>query len=316
VGNNPGGALGTLSTDATGTTTITAAANVVNAAVLDFNDDVVLGTSVVMTGTASVDFTRTVNSSGGARNLTVNSIGVTSFNAAVGDVGILASLTTNGATAINAAPGANNGTSIRTVGAQIYNGAVTLGHDNVVLTSTNDDLVQFSGTVDSSGSARNLTVNTGGTTGVTRFNGVVGNTGQLASLTTNAGGTTEINAAPGSNGSSIRTTVAQTYNDAVTLGNTTVLTSTTQNTGSVTFTNTSTLTANTNPFAISADVIEFNGGPNSIRGGGSTLTLLPHPSTSTIVLGGSGAGGPLNLSDADLAALDGGFSQVQFGTLR
>jgi filamentous hemagglutinin family protein len=78
--------------------------------------------------------------------------------------------------------------------------------------------VTFAGTVDSqTPTARTLAVNT---TGVTRFAGAVGGVNALASVTTNAGGTTRID------GGLVRTTGAQTYGDAVTLGADTTLTST------------------------------------------------------------------------------------------
>jgi filamentous hemagglutinin family protein len=88
--------------------------------------------------------------------------------------------------------------------------------------------VTFGGTVDSqTATARTLTVNT---QGVTTFGGAVGATNALASLTTNAGGTTRID------GGSVRTTGAQTYGDAVTLGADTTLTST--GGGAIAFANT------------------------------------------------------------------------------
>ncbi len=78
--------------------------------------------------------------------------------------------------------------------------------------------VNFQSTLDSAtATARNLTVNTNGTT---TFGGAVGATNALASVTTDGPGTTAIN------GGSIRTTGAQTYNDNVTLGAATTLTTT------------------------------------------------------------------------------------------
>ncbi|NCZ72925.1 MAG: hypothetical protein EBY10_05545, partial [Actinobacteria bacterium] len=58
------------------------------------------------------------------------------------------------------------------------------------------------------------------TTGTTTLSGTVGATTALTSLTTNTGGTTAIN------GGSVKTTGVQTYNDAVTLGADTTLTTT------------------------------------------------------------------------------------------
>jgi hypothetical protein len=57
-------------------------------------------------------------------------------------------------------------------------------------------------------------------TGTTTFAGALGGSTALVSLTTDAGGTTRLN------GGSVRTSGAQTYGDPVTLGTTTVLTST------------------------------------------------------------------------------------------
>ncbi len=84
--------------------------------------------------------------------------------------------------------------------------------------------VNFAGTVDSSGANRALTINSNA---ATTFGGALGNTLALTSLTTNATGTTSIN------GGGVATTGAQTYNDNVTLGAPTILTTTNSN---VTFT--------------------------------------------------------------------------------
>src|SRR6185295_13563020 len=73
--------------------------------------------------------------------------------------------------------------------------------------------IDFGGTVDG---PRGLIVNTSGTT---TFSGAVGTTTALVSLTTDAGaGPTAIN------GGAVTTTGAQTYNDNVTLGADTTLT--------------------------------------------------------------------------------------------
>ena len=63
-----------------------------------------------------------------------------------------------------------------------------------------------------------MNVNTAGTTS---FTGIVGGSTPLVSLTTNAGGSTSVGT------SAVSTTGTQTYNDAVTLGQTTTLTATT-----------------------------------------------------------------------------------------
>jgi len=111
---------------------------------------------------------------------------------------------------------------------------------NSILTTTNQ-LIQFSGKIDTSGPAFNLTLSNGA--GLINLTSAIGSTNPLGTLTinstgtgvnatnlgasvtvgsllTNAGGTTAIN------GGSIITTGTQTFNDAVTLGADTTLTST------------------------------------------------------------------------------------------
>ncbi|QQS08001.1 MAG: filamentous hemagglutinin N-terminal domain-containing protein [Phycisphaerales bacterium] len=118
--------------------------------------------------------------------------------------------------------------AVRTTGVQSYSGMTTLHGDlestllgpillersvtlaGDVTITTNDGEVAFLSTIDSDGTARNLTVNTGGGS-VTRFAGDVGSTSRLATLTTNADGTTQLG------GVVVRTTTSQTYNDAVVL---------------------------------------------------------------------------------------------------
>src|SRR5205807_9647565 len=106
-----------------------------------------------------------------------------------------------------------NGGSVSTTGAQSYGDPVTLGV-NTTLTSTGSGNVSLANTVNG---AFSLTVNTAGTT---TFGAAVGGSTALTSLTTDAAGSTAIN------GGSVKTSGAQTYNDAVTLGANTSLTST------------------------------------------------------------------------------------------
>ena len=235
-----------------------------------YGDAVTLGADTTLTG-VGLTLSSTVD---GAKSLTVNDSGTTTFSGAVGGTTALVSLTTDagGTTAID-------GGSVKTTGAQTYGDAVTLGADTTLtsssgtvtlngvtgsgksLTVTGDadvqqvisglSTLQVSGTtrlsadVTSIGAqtygdavtlaadvvlagvgltlsstvdgAKSLTVNDSGTT---TFSGAVGGTTALASLTTNAGGTTALN------GGSVKTTGAQTYGDAVTLGADTTLTGT------------------------------------------------------------------------------------------
>ncbi|MBX3443866.1 MAG: hypothetical protein KF774_15775 [Planctomyces sp.] len=258
---NTGGAtsfLGTVNaksatTDAGGTTTISA--DVTTTGEQTYNDAVTVSTNPVtlkttnsnvafnstltlaadlsiVAGTGAVTFKGAVQDDGVAgtkSNLTVDASGDTTFQAAVGVGGALTSLTTTG--------GGNtliNGGAVTTSGAQTYNDAVLLGANTTLTTSgaagTGD--VLFDSTVDG---AFALTVNTTGG-GTTTFKNDVGSGTALASLTTDLIGATEIN------GGKVTTTGAQTYNDAVTLGANTVLTTSNNavvvNPGNVTFAST------------------------------------------------------------------------------
>jgi hypothetical protein len=208
-------ALQTLTTNADGTTRVNGG-SVTTVFDQAFNDAVVLGADTTFSG-HSINFAGTLNSdtAGTPRALVVNSSGggTTTFGGAVGASAELASVTTNadGATVISG--GAIN--TVAATGDQIFNDAVVLGAADATL-SGND--ITFNGTIESGGTARALTVNSNNN-GVTTFQGTVG-LPELASLTTNADGTTIIN------GGLVRTSGAQTYGDAVTLGANTQLTTT------------------------------------------------------------------------------------------
>ncbi|MGA2188063.1 MAG: YDG domain-containing protein [Steroidobacteraceae bacterium] len=108
-----------------------------------------------------------------------------------------------GGISVNGAVGNSSGPA---TGAITLNGPVTLATGAIAVTTNNAD-VTFTGTVNGS---QTLAVNAG--SGSTIFGGAVGGTTALSSLTTAGGGTTAIN------GGSVRTTGAQTYNEAVILG--------------------------------------------------------------------------------------------------
>jgi len=112
---------------------------------------------------------------------------------------------------------------ITTTGAQSYGEAATLGA-NTILTSTSAGNIGFADTLNG---AYTLDVNT---TGDTIFNGSVGANTAMTSLSTDAGGTVAIN------GGSVRTSGAQSYGEAATLGASTTLTSTSA--GNIRFANT------------------------------------------------------------------------------
>src|SRR5690606_17626582 len=82
-------------------------------------------------------------------------------------------------------PAAINGGAISTNTDQTYGGATTLGQ-NTTLVGRN---ITFASTLNSSGSARHLTINTAGG-GATSFGGVVGGVLSLGDITRNADGST------------------------------------------------------------------------------------------------------------------------------
>lgn len=124
---------------------------------------------------------------------------------------------------ISTSGGARTGSGTGGNGGNINVNGNSLLSANTTLTSTvgtggvSSGNITFGGTINSRGANRILAINT---TAATTLNGAVGNTLALTSITTNAGGTTAIN------GGLVTTTSAQTYNDAVTLGAATSLTTT------------------------------------------------------------------------------------------
>ncbi|MFO1046083.1 MAG: hypothetical protein U0941_30260 [Planctomycetaceae bacterium] len=213
------GILANLTTDSTGTTFLNG--GVINATIVDFQDNVVLGATTTING-VDVSFDGNLNAlNAGVQGLTVNASGTTTFGDAAADtVGTtqLQFLTTDaaGTTQINAA-------NIATTGNQTYHDGLILGN-STTLTGTN---VTFNGTIDAVASGvQGLTVNAATTT----FNGLVGNANRLSTLTTDASGVTVINT------SSIKTTSDQIFNDAVQLDLNTTLDSSAN--GSITFNST------------------------------------------------------------------------------
>ena len=244
-----------LTTDVAGATTINA--SITTTGNQTYNDPATLGANVTLTG-VDVKFGQTLD---GAKDLTVNASGTTTFAGIVGGNTALTSLTTDsaGTTAIN-------GGAVTTTGAQTYNDAVNLGADTT-LASTGNGNINLASTVNG---AQTLTVNTGGTT---TFGGVVGGTAALTSVTTDAGGTAAIN------GGAVTTTGAQTYNDAVTLGADTTLAST--GNGNINLASTvngaQTLTVNT------GGTTTFGG----VVGGTTALTSVTTDAGGTTQIGGN-----------------------------
>lgn len=224
IGSTPAAALGDIRTDAPGTTrfegnvaarsivasdTVTIAAATVNTSQTQTYEGAVLIGATTTLDATNVTFNNTVNSSGADRQLTINtrSNGTTTFNAPIGTVTPLASLTTNadGRTILA-------GAQVITSGPQTYGDAITLATTNVITGS----VIQFTSTIDSDNLARSLTVNSSGS-GLTTFNANIGATNPLARLETNADGDTRLNAASINIGESI------IFRDRVRLGADTAL---------------------------------------------------------------------------------------------
>lgn len=188
--------LGAIQTDAAGTTFFTnvSITTVANQTYLDL---VSLSGDAELNG-ATVSFELAVNSFNGEHSLTVNATSQTKFGATVGQTLALASLTTNagGTTLIIG--------DVTTTGDQQYGDAVTLGSDVTLIGNG----ITFNGTLNSTGAARVLEINS---TGETRFSGQVGAVLALKSLVTDSPGVTVIA------GGFVGTTDGQTYNDAVVL---------------------------------------------------------------------------------------------------
>ncbi|QDV51131.1 LamG-like jellyroll fold domain-containing protein [Gimesia fumaroli] len=113
-----------------------------------------------------------------------------------------------------------NGGTVTTTGSQLYHDAVNFV-TNSTLISTGGSNIEFESTIDG---AIDLVIDT---IGNTILGSAVGTSAPLSSLTTTAGGTTQIN------GGRINTTGAQIFNDDVTLGMNTILTS--SGSGAITF---------------------------------------------------------------------------------
>ena len=206
--NNVGGAsganleLGTITTDAAGTTIIgqAGAINLRTLNAMTFNDAVSIGGDATFTAVnnlADVIFASTLNSTGGNRAVVINSgpNGLTRFGSTVGNTLALSSLTTdsNGSVRFNG--------NVTTTGAQTYNDAATI-EGNTTFTGTN---INFNQSLDSFGSPQDLTIAASGN----------------ASLNANSGGIVSfrnvlINGAT-INTRNVRSTNAQIYNGALNL---------------------------------------------------------------------------------------------------
>ncbi len=168
VGSATNGALGSLRTDSTGTTTINGGSILAQNDVR-LLDNVVLGAATTVRSTdTAIEFGGTVQSDGAARALTVNSPNGTVFRQGVGTSSGLASLTGIG--------DVNLGGSVTTTGVQNYQNDVVIAGDITL----NASQITFSGTLDSDTTARDLIINTG--SGSSTFAGEIGGTNALDTL--------------------------------------------------------------------------------------------------------------------------------------
>ena len=178
----------------------------------------VLGSDTLLVSTAGgqIWFTSTVDSDPGSLfTLETSSSGSTRFQGRVGATDALRALRVAGPARIDAA-GTGVAPSIRTSETQEFVGPVTLFADTVLASSLNRAITLGAVDADDAANGRDLSVNTGG---VTTFRGDVGATQRLATLTTDFAGTIgEKTVLGGPSAVAIRTTGAQTYDDAVELG--------------------------------------------------------------------------------------------------
>ena len=241
----------------------------------------------IANGSGAVAFTGSVDSAAGpARDLTVTTIGTTSFAGTVGTTRALDALSVSGSSQF--------GANIVTTGAQTYAGPATLLADSTLTGPS----VSFGSTVDG---ARALTVNAATTT----FAGAVGGTTALTSLTTNAAGTTQL-------GGNVTTNGSQTYNDALLLNGNAVLSGSTLNlAGSVDGAHTLAVNGSTSvtlggPIGAGTALASLSvGGPLQLNAGSVSTTGAQSYAGATTL------GAATTLSAASIAfgnALDGGFA--------
>jgi hypothetical protein len=243
----PNGALGGASLTIEGFTTPSAGSAafgggaVETSGAQDYFNPVTLTSDEVFesTGGGNITFHSTVDAqSSGGQALTTETDGAAAFDGVVGGNFPLKSLTAegfsatgNGTTDLNATPDA----SVTTVGGQDYFNPVTLG-DNQVLVSTGAGNITFHSTVDGQTNAtQSLTTETDGTT---TFDGEVGSMATLSALTVEgftapSDGQTDLNAPIGGK-QSVTTAFNQDYFNAVVLTADQLLQSN-RSTGAITF---------------------------------------------------------------------------------
>jgi autotransporter-associated beta strand protein len=190
--------LHSLTTNAGGSTVISGG-SIKTFAEQFYNDSVILSTSTAVTTNSNlVRFFQKLDGPGG---LAIDASSTTTFSGAVGSITPLGSLATAGTTTIN-------GGTIITTGAQSYSGPIMLNAATVLTSIAGGDVTLNK----NGGGAFPLTINTSGRTSINGFSG--------SSLTTDAPGQTLLDF------NSIVTTNSQSYNDPVSLVESTSLRST------------------------------------------------------------------------------------------
>jgi autotransporter-associated beta strand protein len=249
-----GDMLSSLTTDALGMTAINGG-GVRTSGAQTYGDAVTLGADATLAGST---ITTQSTLTGNTNALTITGKAVLG-NSSDDTVSGLSTLSISGTTAINTA-------AITSTGTQSYAGAVTLGADT---TLSGADLA-LRDAVKSDGTPRSLTVNDSGNT---LLGGAVGGAGAagdvLSSLTTDALGTAAIN------GGSVRTSGAQIYGDALTLGASTTLEGST-------VTTLGTVTGNANALTVTGQAVLGDGAADVIAG----LSRLVVSGTAAINTGG------------------------------
>ena len=277
VGMAPGSVLKSLTVNAT---SINLNGGAINTTLSQtYNNPVVLGNATILTTTTGdIIFGSTIN---GVYDLSITAGGSTTFGGEIGTTTPLSSLAVNSTISTNI-----NTANITTVGEQSYTGNVALGNANVTTFTTTNAPVEFAGSITGVNQSVNISSGTGDVglqavsnvdtlqllgSGNKTLGGIISNT---ASLNIVDGGTTFISAP------SITTVGTQAYNNAVVLGESTVLTTTT---GDVIF-------GNTINGAFNLDIVA--GGSTTFGGAvgmapGSVLKSLTVNATSINLNGGA-----------------------------
>ncbi len=197
--------VGTLSTDAGGTTAVNGG-SVTTAGGQSYGDAVAVGADATFASTGGGDVVFGGSLDGGFK-VVINTAGTAKLNGPVGGGSPLASLTTDAGGTTQVLGGL-----VKTSGGQTYNDPVTVGVD-ATFASTGAGAITFNAALDGPGSASVATA------GATTFKAAVGGGTALGSLATDAGGTTAVN------GGLVKTAGGQSFNDPVTLGANTQFTS-------------------------------------------------------------------------------------------